>query len=338
MTPPLGWIVPDDRTPEQEAAHQMAQARMPRFAVPGHREPAGPVKVLLTDGWSAAPVVADVGFVFPRFHQITGSCVGAGGGQALFTLIAVQRLLATSPTKAFVPFWPFDYGRCRSNGGDRGQGDGAMGSWFADTVRKEGVIDAATPGLPTFKYLDGLIFTEEDNPDLMSKEGLRRAQRLEYQWSDGASPAVSKWVEEGRKHPLGTAAEMRSPADMRTAILNGYPGTFACDRFIGNARVQGSGANACVVGKWDSQGGHQQSFHGYWDNPELGPLFWIHNNWPAETYPPDPAGGPICGCWVKEADVAAAFRYHAEVYAFSHLNWFPAQPAMQSWGDILPKA
>lgn len=306
---PLGFIRKQDRTEEQHAAHARAEAKMPRFAVAGGSAPTGPVRVQLFDAWKHPKVVADVGFVFPRFHQLTGSCVGAGGGQALFTLIAVQRLLATTPTKAFLPFWPFDYGRCRLNEGDRGQGEGAMGSSFAETVVKEGVIDAKEAGLPAFEHADGLVLTE----------------RLEMQWSDGAGPAT-KYLDAARVHPVGTAAPCRDVADVRTAILNGYPVTFACNDYIGHASVQGSGSDAALVGRWDSSGGHQQSVHAVWDHPTLGPLYWAQNNWPASSYPADPAGGPVCGCWVKEKDVTAAFRLDAEVYALSHLNWFPAQP------------
>jgi hypothetical protein len=311
--PPLGWISPRHRTAAQHDAHAAALSRMPAFSVPGYRDP-GKVNVRLFDAWKHPDVVADVGFVFPRFHQLTGSCVGAGGGQALFTLIAVQRLLATNPTKAFVPFWPFDYGMCRKNEGDHGRGEGAMGSSFADTVVRNGVLDAQSSGLPPFQNDDGLVLTSQ----------------LEMQWSDGDAIAP-QWVDAARVHPVGTAAPLRDVADIRAAILNGYPVTFACDNYIGHASVRGSGADAAVVGYWDGRGGHQQSVHAVWDNPTLGPLYFVQNNWPGDTYPADPAGGPVCGCWVTEEKVAAAFRLDAEVYALSHLTWFPAQPRVLDW-------
>lgn len=317
---PLGFITPAERNLDQQSAHARAIAGMLR------RHGLAPVQlstgqsVRLFDAWKAPEVVADVGFVFPRFHQLTGSCVGAGGGQALFTLIAVQRLLATSPTKAFVPFWPYDYGKCRYEEGDRGQGEGAMGSAFAASVTKDGVIDAASQGLPTFKNDDGLVLTEQ----------------LEMQWSDGGTQLVTKWDEAARIHPVGNAAECKSFDDIWNAIGNGYPVTFACSNYIGKASVQGSGADACVVGRWDGNGGHQQSIHAVWSHPSLGRLVWAQNNWPGSTYPNDPAGGPICGCWVKETDVNAALRLQAEVFALSHLNWFPAQPAVLSWADLIP--
>jgi hypothetical protein len=305
---PLGWIEPIDRTPQQNAAHADAVAKMPKFAIRAP-EVTGPANVRLFEFWSKQQVVQEVGFVFPRFHQITGSCVGAGGGNALFTLIAVQRLLSQGATRAFVPWWPFDYGKSRLRMGDRGQGEGSLGSTFAEAVVKDGVMSAAESGLPQFSNSDGLTLT----------------QQLEMQWSDGDSQTVSKYDSVAKEHPLGTAAPVNSVEEIRAALVNGYPITFACNNYIGNAKVEGSGADACVIGYWDGRGGHQQSLHAVWDHPGFGPLYWAQNNWPGSTYPKDPAGGPICGCWVREEKVKAALRLDAEVYALSHLDYFPAQ-------------
>src|SRR6267142_2406356 len=141
----LGFITPAERTQEQHDEHARIVSNMRQFTLTPPTLAKGD-KICLYDAWSNPNVVKEVGFVFPRFHQLTGSCVGAGGGQALFSLIAVQRTISQNPTKAFLPFWPFDYGRCRFNEGDRGQGEGALGSSFADTLVKEGVIDATSSG------------------------------------------------------------------------------------------------------------------------------------------------------------------------------------------------
>jgi hypothetical protein len=306
-----------DRTNDQLDVHAANLATMQPLRSYGLPTPtlAAGDKVCLYSAWKDPAVVADVGFVFPRFHQISGSCIGAGGGQALFSLIATQRLLSNGATKAFLPFWPFDYGRCRYNEGDRGQGEGAMGSSFAATVVSEGVLDATTQGLPQFQNNDGLVLTNS----------------LEMQWSDGGSNLVTQWLPAAKIHPVGSAAPCHNVADVKAAILNGYPCTFACDDYIGNASVQGSGTDAAVIGFWNGNGGHQQSVHAVWANPTFGDLYWVQNNWPGSTYPSDPAGGPVCGCWVTEARVTAAFNLDAEVYALSHLNWFPAQPAVLTW-------
>jgi hypothetical protein len=315
-TPPLGFITPAERNNEQHDAHAAALAKMVRFTLPPPELAAG-AKVVLSEFWNKPEVVAETGLTWDRspFHQLTGSCVGCGGGNALYTLMAVQRCLSQGATKAFVPFWPFNYGRCRSNEGDRGQGEGAMGSSFAEVIVKEGIIDAASDGLTQFQKGDGLVLTSNQ----------------EMQWSDGASSLVTKWVEAAKVHPVGSAAPMRSAADIKAAVTNGYPITFACNNYIGNASVTGSGEDAAVVGYWDGNGGHQQWVFGYWDNPTLGPLYAVGNNWPKSTYPKDPAGLPLVCCWVKEAKVDSAIKnLDAEVYALSHLTWFPAQNVL-SW-------
>ena len=308
----LGFIRKMDRTEKHWDRHFKAEGRMVNLSLPPVKLANGEA-IRLFDAWKHPDVVKDVGFVFPRFHQLTGSCVGAGGGQALFSLIATQRLLAANPTKAFIPFWPYDYGKCRYEEGDHGQGEGAMGSSFAQSVSSDGVIDATSQGLPQFQNNDGLVLTEN----------------LEMQWSDGGSSTVTKWDSTAKVHPVGSAAPCKTVDDIANAISNGYPVTFACDNYIGKASVQGSGKDACVVGYWDGSGGHQQSIHAVWMNSTLGRLFWAQNNWPGDTYPQDPAGGPVCGCWVTESHVQSALNnLDAEVYALSHLVWFPAQPSV----------
>lgn len=306
----LGFITKDERTPTQAMNHALAEERMPRFAIPPTRSLSKGEKVMLTKAWADPGVVSQVGFVFPRFHQLTGSCVGAGGGQALFTLIAIQALLTDGATMAMIPWWPFSYGKSRLRMGDHGQGEGSLGSTFAEAIVKDGVVAATEQGLPQFKNEDGLVLTET----------------LEMQWSDGDSDTVMRYDTIAKTHPMGAAAPCNTVADIHASIINGYPCSFACNNYIGNASIVGEGEDACVVGKWNGRGGHQQSVHAIWEHPNLGPLYGVMNNWPGSTYPKDPAGFPICGCWVKETDVTAAMHMGGEVYAFSHLSWFPAQP------------
>lgn len=276
--------------------------------------------IRLFDIWKDSRVVADVGFVFDRIHQLTGSCVWAGGTNAVFSTIAAQRVASDSPTKAFLPFCLGNYAMSRHAYGDNGQGEGSMGSTFAKSLTDDGIRDwVPGAGLPSYTRGDGISVTAHE----------------ELVWSSYRNPALGAVLQASKPHLFGSAAECKSTDDIKAMVANGYGVTFACGRFIGNASVKGSGADACVVGFWDSNGGHQQSIHAYWEHPSLGPLFWAQNNWPGTTYPKDPAGGPICGCWVQEAKVASALKYEAEVYGLSHLNWFPAQAdALMDWAAI----
>lgn len=314
---PLGWIRPQDRTQEQADAHAAAMAAMPRFALQAPAVPKG-AKVILTDFWSKPEVVADVGFVFNGFYQFTGSCVGVSDGNAVFTLSAVQRMLSDNPTKAFVPFWPFAYGRTRYLEGDRGRGEGAVDSVMGTQNGTEGILDTTPAGLPKFN---------------VTNDGIQLSQSVEMQWSDGAGPAT-QYMAQAKPNLVGTRAPIFDTEGIKAANLNGYPVLYGNDGYIGHASIQGSGAEACTVGRHDSQGGHSTCYLGWWDHPTLGPLFLMSNQWATQTYPKDPAGGGRCCCWEKEADVARIFRTgsdQGETMALSHLNYFPAQPKLLDW-------
>lgn len=312
--PLLGWVSPDQRTQEQNDAHDAANASMPQFAMPsfsGNEVFLATKKFDLTEIWAHQLVIQSIGFKFKRFHQLTGSCVGAGGGQTIFTTIAGDAILRNEPEEIFLPFWPFDYGLSRQLGGWNKPGDGSLGSLFAKIVRDDGIIRADTPGLPQFKQGDD--------------DGLTLTSKLEYEWSVGKNidPAL---IEAGRKHPIKTTTLIRTTTDAKNAILNLYGLTFANDYYIGNAHIKGSGQNACVTGKLDTPGGHQVAILGYWEHPDLGPLFKYQNNWPAEVYPRDPLGGSPCAVWQPEEDLQKALdHYHAETYAFSGFEGFPAK-------------
>lgn len=322
MNPNLGWIPPSDRTQEQNDAHDAAMASMPKFALGAGDIPTGPLSIRLDKGWSDPHVVSDCGLTFDRFHQLTGSCVGAGGGNALFTLICVQRLLTEGATKAFIPWWPFAYGMSRALAGFRGQGEGSLGSTFFDALKKYGVpdtVEAVSQGIKGFQQTDGLTLTSQE----------------EMQWSDGGSSLVKSFSDEAIKRPLGSGNQVTDVTQIRAALANGYPLTFACSRYIGNGKVV-SGANGrqYVLGKWDSNGGHQQYIIGVEDDANLGPLYLVGNNWPRSSYP-TLTTQPVCSTFVKEADVTAAFRYDSEVFALSHLEGGvvvqPDVPARFSW-------
>lgn len=314
---PLGYITPEERTDEQNAEHARAVAGMARFALQ-YAAPSGPVKVMLTDFWKNPDVIADVGFEFNGFWQLTGSCVGASSGNGEFTLSAVQRTIADNPTKAFVPFWPWNYGITRYDEGDRGQGEGAVVSINGRTIHKKGTLESTHDGLPKFKQTpDGLCLTKQ----------------IEMQWSDGGR-IDPKWAALASPQTVGTLAPLDSVDDIKACIVNGYPVLNGCSNFVGNGSIKGSGANAYVTGRYDSRGGHATCVLGYWDHPTDGPLYLYSNQWPTQTYPKDPAGAGRCCVWLTEAEMAKLFRTgggNGETFGISHLNYFPAQPKVLDW-------
>lgn len=320
MNPLLGWIEPHLRTQIQQDAHEKACSLMPKFSVVGGKTSLEKgEKILLTDSFKVPEVVADIGYVFPWFHQLTGSCIGASLGTELTCLSSIQRLIADNPTKAFVPWWPYNYGMTRYDEGDRGQGEGAINSVAVERMKK-GVLDSNEPGLP--KYTD-------------NGDGLVLTSSMEMQWSDGGSSLVNKWQTAASKFPLGTAALCNNTNDMLIGIINGYPNYNGCSMYVGSGSIRGSGDTAYVRGKYDGRGGHSTGFVGAWNHPNDGLLFCYQNNWPGSTYPS--IGETRCQVWIPESEAAklwTSYGGRGESFNLSHLNYFPAQPKVMevlSW-------
>ena len=249
---------------------------------------------------------------------VVHNCVGVSTGNAVATLSFVQRKLSTNPQKAILPWWPFDYGRCRTAEGDRGQGEGAVDSVMGQTLIKEGVVpyDQAQ-GLPTFDRSDGFALTSH----------------IEMQWSDGQYSGNTALTTVAKAFPLGSAATLSSTEDIKTAILTGHPVLDGCNDYVGHGSLQGDVA----IGDYDGRGGHSTCFLGYWDHPNLGPLFLYSNQWDGNTYPADGSGRGRCTVWMKEASVARLFSMggnDGETMALSSLKTFPTIAPIIDWSTL----
>lgn len=322
MPPPLGFITPIERTNEQENAHFAARASdafvrhalVPRTLSPGQ-------SVRLFDLFNDPDVLADVGFKYTRWHQLTGSCVKAGAFNAATCTIAGQRVAGENPTKAFMPFLWHNYAMSRHYYGADGEGEGSMGSTMAKSLKEDGIRDYPVDRadiLPDYSY------------DM--EDGFKITSGQEYDWSSYRNPNVAKVLQVSKAHLFGSCTEAERPQDVLALIQNGYGVTFACNNYIGSARVQGSGDSAVLLGKLDTRGGHQTAFTAVWNHPQLGMLYMNQGSWPASSYPRDPAGAPTCGVWMLEKDVESAMRnLDAEVYGIGSLDYFPAQPKIIDW-------
>lgn len=319
MTPPLGWITPKDRTPLQWQSNDLCLSLMPQhFAIRGSAPDVGPY-VNLMELWKHADVQSALGYEYSGTHQLSGSCVGAGGGNALFTLVAIEVLRLNDPEQIILPFWLYPYGKSRELLGEQSEGEGSLGSTFAEACKRFGVFGNHEDGLPSPQNSDGLVWGKD----------------VEMRWSNGKA-AAPKWVDLGKRFLVKTTTALKSSADARLAIRNGYPVTFACNNYMtpGQERVQGSGAEAACVGSLSSRGGHQTSLLATWDHPKLGLLFWNQNQWGNSVYKADPKTGRRDGCWMTAKDFDNAIRsLDAEVFAFSQYDGYPAQEF--TWGDAL---
>jgi len=318
ITRPLGWIHPDDRTPEQNEAHARAMATMTTFSLPVKSVPKG-TKVILTDFLKTPEVIDDMGGKeFTGFHQLTGSCCGVSAGNGGTVLSAVQRNIADNPQKAIIAWWGLNYGMTRRDQGDRGPGEGGVCSIMSRELAK-GVVPITHPKL---------------NLDFKTDDGWYLTKSIEMAASDPRK--IDPELEQAAKSmPIGGVAPIHDTTALMQGIINGYPNNNGCGMFVNSGTIRGSGSDAYVVGQYDRRGGHATCFVGFWEHPNDGPMFLYWNQWPTQTYPKDPAGGPRCSVWVPEAEVAKAFRQYGmgggESFLLSHLTTFPAQPKVLDW-------
>lgn len=311
---PLGWIPPEDRTPEQQRMHEDIMNRAPRFALARPTVPKG-TKIILNDFFTKPEVVADIGEVFTGFRQLTGSCVGVSMGDVTACLSAIQRMLADSPTRAMIPWWGFDYGRSRYKSGMRTPGSGSITSIMGDVMREEGCFAINEPGFTT-----AINFSKND--------GWAVSSNVEYQWSDGDETLVTQYMGVARQFPLGSVAPASTIDEIAAGIINGYPCLNGCNYYIGRGRIKSSPGGDYVTGEYDGRGGHATAYSAYWEHPNDGPLYGYWNQWNASTYPKDPAGLHRCMVWTPEAKARQLFTLggnNGETMVVSHLNYHPAQ-------------
>ena len=300
----FGWKPYASRTWEEFAFDAEARRAMVPFRVDGALMD-DKRKVILTDLWNHPKVVEMVGFQYPGIRQVTGSCVGAGGGNVLFTLAAVEVVRLGDPEQVLVPFWLIPYCRSRYYAGMRGRGDGSLASAWAEAVRRDGVVPATTQGLPKWTDTDALCW----------------GSSTEMEWSAGERIATS-WLEQGRKHLVKTTSQIRNADELRDAIRAGYPCMFAGD-WGGRMECPVVGDPPVLLNERRGTWMHNQMCAAWYDHPELGELFGVVNQWGLRAHGSDPAGLPGSGYWIKKRDADYQCR-NGEVIAISQFNGFPA--------------
>lgn len=296
----FGWVPPEERTEEQHDAHDRATSAMPAFAVRGRSQ--GDVKRAdLTELWKHADVVSALGHPYTGTHQLTGSCVGAGGGNVAASVSYVDAVRLGDLEKCILPFYPYTYGRSRFRCGMNGRGEGSLGSGWAEAAKKDGV-------------LDNLSHPELHRP--ANSDGLVWGASVEMEWSAGDRAPCTAWLDRGVKHPIRTVSRARNASDVRQGLINLFPAT--CASMYGfTARVH----KGVLLGTKGPRWAHQMSLQAFWDHPELGPLYWLHNQWGLEFHGRCPTGMPGGGAWITEVDVDWICR--DEVFIFSQYDGYP---------------
>ena len=304
----FGWVPPELRTPDQERKHMQLVGAMPAFSIAGAYR-VDNRKVALYEARKTIAAAAQP----PYIKQLTGSCVGCGGMNAVLTLRDVEIALKGENERPEMLWWPYTYGESRQIAGMSGQGEGSFGSAWAEAAKTKGMFSSSVDGLPQYRMDDGwYVLTRE----------------IELKWSDGQQ-APAKYDALAKEHLVQTAAPCRSPEDVAAALQNGYPCSIAS--MFGTRGPKVMGEPQVAVAEWDDQWAHQQFIDAWWDHPQLGELFRIGNNW-GNVHGPQPDGSPLGGYWIRKSVLQRLCSDRGtEIYAFSGLNGFPARQLPSSW-------
>jgi hypothetical protein len=311
----FGWTPPSLRTPREVVADAAAKLAMPRFprAYLSAAAAADDRKlVMLTDYWKHPAVVKALGYPYPGVHQLTGSCVGAGGGNAAATRHFIEVCKYGEAEKIVVPFWLLPYGRSRLYGGWSTPGEGSMGSTFAEAAVKDGFLDSKMSGLPSFANSDQLVW----------------GASAERSWSDGDAQQTLTLLPQSRLHVFQATTPCKSADDCRLALLADTPITIAWNDYAdpSTAKTQ----NGKVTIRFSNRGGHQTTLLGWCEDPDGSEWFYYCNQW-GYIYPQDPLTGLKIGGWLPKSQVDMVCKNRdGEVFAF--FGWQGLPPDTFSWG------
>jgi hypothetical protein len=289
-TPTFGWVADPDI---------IAANVNPAFTTQFADTPAG--KATLGDDdvflWQAVRKVANRGPPwYPNVNQLNvGCCVGCGWKHGVDVLQAVQ--IAGGKAAEWKPVSvEAIYGFSRVEvGGGRISGDGSIGAWAAKAVRDFGVLPmAAYPGVDLSNFSPG-----------RARDFGRRGV------PDDLEPAA-------RDHPVQSTALVRSWADVKRAIQQGYPVPVCSDQGF---RMERDSTGRCrPQGTWN----HCMLICGVRSGPNEGGF--ILNSWgdDAHTGPVWPADAPVAGFWA-DASVIDRMVRQGDSFAISDAVGFPAK-------------
>jgi hypothetical protein len=286
----FGWVPPQERTNEQHELNEAALASMPAFSLDGtYHEDKGKFDL------SEVAVKNGAKFIW----QVTGSCVGAGGGTMIQTLMGVE-IAAGELEEMRQVWWPYTYGQSRRRAGMRGQGAGSFGGAWAAAARDDGFFsrDEAGSGIPEF---------DEPEPGWY-----RLSKEVEYAWSDGAA-TQGKYASLAKVHVVKTVSPISNSSEAKAAIANGYPLTLAS--MFGTRGAVSTGNPAVPLAEWNDQWAHQMSCSVCWDHPSLGLIFGIRNQWGPQLHP----------FFYVRASVFDRICAGKEVFAFSAFDGFKSR-------------
>jgi hypothetical protein len=239
---------------------------------------------------------------FPTFRQQVGDCVANGAANAVNYLQAVQIARDGVDFEWRSACRPWIYGVSRTaddlGDGKLGRGDGSVGSWAAETCKRYGVIADDHEGVPAYS---GAIARE---------------------WGFKGPPKA--FFDVAKDFRVETVAQVKSYADVRDALANGYPVTIASNVGFNMQPVVRDGKH---WGKRSGSWAHQMCLVGIDDTAKspfdgkTGAAYCL-NSW-GEAAHGDPADdAPPGGFWIDRSTIERIVS-QGDSWAYSNFDGFP---------------
>jgi hypothetical protein len=254
--------------------------------------------------WDA--VVKLLGQHLPNVPQQIGDCVSWGAANAANYLQA-NNIIRGPPGYQLKPVYPpYIYGVSRvlvgRKHGSNFRGDGSIGAYAAEGVRDYGVLRSDVKDCPPY------------------------SGAIARMWGDKGPP---QWaIDEAKQYLVKTIAQVKSAAEARDAICNGYPVTIASS-WWGTTRIEVRDGRR--VATRNTSWAHQQCVIGY-DGSGPNKYFYVLNSWGPNAHPAPMQGEPPGGYWIRYEDLDRICR-EGDSWAFSSFDGFPAETI--NWDDLL---
>lgn len=232
----------------------------------------------------------------PTWTQQVGDCVSMGAVNAVDYLACMEVVQLGDRERYRPAFPPFVYGTSRVQvGGGRIDGDGSLGVWAAEAVRRFGVLPGDVDGVP------------------------RYSGTVARRWGQPPGPPADV-MKVARPHLVRATARVNNYEQVRDALANGYPVTVASMQgFAMRPVVEGGKHWGQPRGTW----AHQMCLIGVDDAPRR-PGAYCLNSWGPDAHGPPADDAPPGGFWI-DAEVVARMVGQGDSFAYSQFEGFPAQ-------------
>ena len=303
ITYPTGWIPPNERTKEQVEIDEKIKAEMiPPFGS------VGPVAKPTGEGDEFCLYRAFGGKQPPYAYQSTGSCVRAGGHNAIITTNQFE-IAVNGEAEEFHEFFTlYSYEVSRWLGGMNSRGDGSFGSTFFKAVVEYGMPRSDYEGLPKPRDQQGWRYFPES---------------VEYDWS--YNPKFRKeWADEAEEHkviPVKSFGQISSMEELDAALTNGYAVTWASNYGSSDIREK----DGLMVARRNTSWAHQRFCDAVVKRNGT-KYYRFPNSWGPDAHPKPVFDCPAGGFWQTAKEVADDLREpYTEVFAISGVQGVPAR-------------